>query len=83
MVERDAASFCNRNGADLKSSFRKSSLMSRKILTGEFQFRLINTCIFPEMIKRIFIIATVVLSSCFSHGEGILPTVSYYLNQSP
>ncbi len=44
--------------------------MSKKILTGEFQFRLINTCIFPEMITRLLIIATVVLSSCLMTEKG-------------
>jgi hypothetical protein len=65
-----AGSFCSRNGVTLKTLSRKLSLMSKRILIGGFRFRLINTCIFPEMVTRIFIVAIIVLSSCFVTEKG-------------
>ena len=69
-LKGDAVSSCSRNGADLKTLFRKLSLMSRKIHIGEFRSSLISICIFPEMILRFFIIAAFVLSSCLVSEKG-------------
>ena len=44
--------------------------MLRKILTGEYHSRFINTCIFPEMIIRIFIFTGIVLTSCLTTEKG-------------
>ncbi len=51
----NAGYFFSLNGADLKKSYPKLLIMLKKIRNGEFHFRSINICIYPESVYEIFI----------------------------